>query len=300
MNDEILSFYRTQSAITRPGEYAALFSDLPQDVAELCRIVRGLVMHYATGDLYGCQISEVRAREMDTRYVERMLERILAQDPRPLSAARAPEDRLVGCCRDFSTLLCSLLRSQGVPARVRLGFAGYIRVAPDFAVDHVVVEYWRADEARWRMLDPQMDALLIQTNGIDFDVQDMPPGRFLTGGEAWRLCRAGQADPDNFGIDPAEYQIRGWTLIRDKLVQDLAALNKVEMLCWDAWGMLRKRTISDEDARLLDSIADLTLNNTASFAQLQRCFAQEQRVHLDGSVYASSPAVGRHKVALAL
>lgn len=30
-------------------------------------------------------------------------------------------------------------------------------------------------------------------------------------------------------------EICGWWLVRDKLEQDLAALNRVEMLCWDAW-----------------------------------------------------------------
>src|SRR5258708_23842399 len=121
MNDEILTFYREQSAITRPGKHAALFTDLPQTIEDLCKIVQGLIIHYDTGELYGCQISAEREREIDTRYVERMLERMLERDPRSLSEARAPELRLVGCCRDFSTMLCSLLRSKGIPARVRMG-----------------------------------------------------------------------------------------------------------------------------------------------------------------------------------
>lgn len=137
-----------------------------------------------------------------------------------------------------------------------MGFAVYIDRGPSFYIDHVVVEYWHEDEGRWRMVDPQMEALLIKTNGIDFDVQDMPQGRFLTGGEAWRRCRVGEADSDNFGIHPEVKEIRGWWLVRDKVMQDLAALNRVEMLCWDAWGMMRGKEINDEEAHLLDTIAD--------------------------------------------
>ncbi len=300
MKDEILTFYRTQSTITQPGKQSALFTDLPQSIEELCKIVQGLLIHYRAGDLYGCQITPEREREIDTRYIERMLERIVALDPRPLSEARTPQQRLVGCCRDFATLLCSMLRYQGVPARIRIGFAGYIALGPNFHTDHVVVEYWHEGEGRWRMVDPQMDALLIKLNRIDFNVHDIPPGRFLTGGDAWQRCRAGKANPDNFGIHPEVKEIRGWWLIRDKLVQDLAALNRVEMLVWDAWGMMRSNEISDEDSRLLDSIAELTLNSDTAFEELRHCFAQEERVRLESSICDASPAVGLHEVVLTL
>jgi hypothetical protein len=302
MKDEILTFYGEQSTITQPGKHSALFTDLPQSIEALCTIVQGLIIHCNAGYVYGCQIPAEREREMDTRYVEHMLERILELDPRPLSEARAPELRLVGCGRDFSTMLCSLLRSQGITARIRMGFAGYIGREPGrgFSVDHVVVEYWHEGEGRWRMVDPQMDALLIKANGIDFTVQNMPQGRFLTGGEAWRRCRAGEADPDTFGIHYEDKEIRGWWLVRDKVVQDLAALNRVEMLCWDAWGITRGKEISEEDSRLLDRIADLTSNSETAFEELRRCYAQEERVRPNGHVCVNSPAVGPHEVVLTL
>ncbi len=300
MKDEILTFYRTQSAITQPGKQSVLFADLPQGIEELCKVVQGLIIHYHTGDLYGCQITAEREREIDTRYVERMLERIIELDPSPLSEARTPQQRLVGCCRDFATMLCSMLRYQGIPARIRIGFATYIDLGPNFHTDHVVIEYWHERERRWLVVDPQMDALLIKLNRIDFDVHTMPQGRFLTGGEAWLRCRAGKADPNNFGIHPEVKEIRGWWLIRDKLVQDLAALNRVEMLVWDAWGMMRSNDINDEDSCLLDSIAELTLNSDAAFEELRHCYAQEERVRLDGNVCNYSPAVGPHEVVITL
>jgi hypothetical protein len=42
--------------------------------------------------------------------------------------------RLVGNCRDFSTMLCAMLRHQGVPARARCGFGAYF--LPNHYEDH--------------------------------------------------------------------------------------------------------------------------------------------------------------------
>src|SRR5256886_10114387 len=39
---------------------------------------------------------------------------ISALDPRPLAEARPPERRLVGCCRDFTVLLCAMARHHGI------------------------------------------------------------------------------------------------------------------------------------------------------------------------------------------
>lgn len=75
-----------------------------------------------------------------------MLARIKELDDRPLKFPRQPDKRLVGICRDQATLLCALLRHQGVPARVRFGFSAYFE--PNFYFDHVVSEFWQADEQR--------------------------------------------------------------------------------------------------------------------------------------------------------
>jgi transglutaminase-like putative cysteine protease len=45
-----------------------------------------------------------------------MLECLLAQDDRPLTAGRPVDTRLVGVCRHFTVLLAGMLRAQGVIA----------------------------------------------------------------------------------------------------------------------------------------------------------------------------------------
>ena len=86
---------------------------------------------------------------------------------------------------------------------------------------------------------------------------DLEPGEFLTGGEAWALCRRGEADPSLFGVDGAPH---AWGIgeVRGNAIRDLAALNKIEMLPWDEWGRMdasyKGKTGSDFDD-LMDTIA---------------------------------------------
>lgn len=88
------------------------------------------------------------------------------------------------------------------------------------------------------------------------DPEDLRPGQFLSGGEAWQAFRDGQVDAAQFGVygtanfGPAE--------IRGNAVKDLAALNKVEMLPWDEWGRMgasyKGETGADYD-ELIDTLA---------------------------------------------
>ena len=87
--------------------------------------------------------------------------------------------------------------------------------------------------------------------------QDLSPGEFLSGGEAWSLCRQGLADPSKFGVDgfPDAWGIGE---VRGNAIRDLAALNKVEMLPWDEWGRMKASYDGDTGPdydELMDTIA---------------------------------------------
>jgi len=69
--------------------------------------------------------------------------------------------------------------------------------------------------------------------GISFDPLDVPRDQFLTAGVAWQMCRTGQDNPDHFGI----FNMRGLWFVRGNLVRDLLALNTIEILPWDVWGV---------------------------------------------------------------
>ena len=103
----------TQSAITSPGVQVGLYDDLPTGVAALRDVVQGLMVHVFWANQYGLTLSPERQAEIQLRYVSTQLARILELDPRPLTAARPVDNKLVGNCRDHSTLLASMLRHQG-------------------------------------------------------------------------------------------------------------------------------------------------------------------------------------------
>jgi hypothetical protein len=199
---------------------------------------------------------ERKKAEVNLRGVQPKLARLLELDPSPFNIPRPPERRLVGNCRDFSLLTISILKGRGIPARARCGFGAYFM--PDHYEDHWVVEYLDARQGRWIMVDTQLDALQRRVLHVGFDTLDMPPSQFITGGQAWLMCRRQGFDPDQFGIS----EWHGWDFIRGDLLRDVLALNNVELLPWDFWAALATPVAQLSEAELarLDTLAELTAN----------------------------------------
>jgi hypothetical protein len=88
------------------------------------------------------------------------------------------------------------------------------------------------------------------------DLSDVPRQRFLVAGHAWRACREG-ADPRSFGVAGTEM----WGLIEvyGNLFQDLACLQKVELLPW-AWYGLAKDEDGLMELDLLDKLAGISID----------------------------------------
>lgn len=290
---DALTYYATQSVVTDPGEMAGCFAGLPNDVAGLRRVARGLVIHYRGDDPLAHGIPEERLAEVDTRYAEPMLRRLMELDARPLSAERAPEKRLVGCCRDFTVLFLAMARHAGIPARARVGFA--TSFAPGLNVDHEVAEVWDAGERRWRLVDAELgDVHVDPTDGKALDPLDLPRDRFLVGGTAWHACRAGEADPARFLVDPGldVPQTRGWPYLLHNLIHDLAALNKEEMLLWDAWGLMERDSLTPAKEDLLDRIAAVTRAIAPDFIAARALYADEPGPRVPPVVTSYSPLTG--------
>ena len=229
-----------------------LINNLGLDPLGLCRVAQNLFWPPDGPDSGG--LSEAKLAERNTRPATRLLARALELDSSVLTRPRSRDRRVVGTCRHFSVMATALLRAAGVPARARCGFATYFK-APDLRpgakVDHWVTEYWSTEEARWVRIDAEILGL-----GVIPAPEDLAPGQFLTGGEAWRLVRDGSEDPELFGVGGTDNW--GPAEIRGNLLRDLAALAKVEMLPWDEWGPMRDsydgRTGEDFDV-IMDKLA---------------------------------------------
>lgn len=265
-------YYSSSGKITSPGAHATLFDPLPRDMKSLTQIIHGLMIHVFWIEKYGITLPEERKAEVQLRTAEKMLTRILELDPRPLTEPREPGKRLVGNCRDHSVLLIAMLRHQGVPARARCGFSKYFE--PNWHMDHWVVEYWNAEQNRWILVDSQLDELQCGKLSIPFDPLDVPRDQLLVGGRAWQLCRADQANPDTFGI----FEMKGLWFVRGDFIRDVASLNKMELLPWDAFGLMDKRDGTPEDLAFLDKVAELTAGDVPKFEVVRDLYENDPRL----------------------
>jgi len=267
-------------------------SALPGDLGALREASSQLVFHYrAGGDYAENGIDPGRIAEIDTRYADAMLARLAELGGQPLTAERPPRQRLLGCCRDFTVLFLAIARHQGVPARARVGFAGYF--VPGWFIDHVVAEVWDAGQQRWRLVDPELaDGHTGGSDPAPVDPLDVPADRFLTGARAWRACRTREADPERFAVDP-DLKIpgtRGWPYLRHNLVHDLAALTKREMLLWDEWGLAElEAEPSPDQLALLDDLAAVTASPGLTIGQAED-YTRRDGLRVPPVVTSHSPA----------
>lgn len=277
-----LGYYARLGPMTDPRHHAARLAELPEDVPDLCRAIQGFVLHQAWAPAYGVDMPPERFGDAQARTLPAILDRVLELDARPLTRARPRIDRFMGTCRDFAVLLCGALRQRGVPARARCGFATYFE--SDRYVDHWVVEHWSAAEDRWVWTDPQLDEFQLEAVKADFDPLDLPAGRFWPAGRAWRACRSEGADARQFGI----FDMWGLWFVRGNVVRDLAALNKMELLPWDGWGMLEELGNDewpDEVVSWLDRAAALAEHPDSSLAELQALYESSPRGRVAGTVF---------------
>jgi hypothetical protein len=221
--------FLTPGVMTGVGRHADAVGRLPGSFSGIAEVLHGLLIHEFLGEMYGVALTADDRETVHLRRTADLLDAVVARDDGPLGVAREPARRVATNCRGFTVVAVALLRAHGIPARARCGFGAYF--TPGFYEDHWVVEY--QDDGRWKRGDAQIDDVQHKAFGIDFDLADLPEGRFLTGGEAWRLVRSGKADPDKFGLSSIPESGDWW--IAANLVRDVAALAGVEVLPWDCW-----------------------------------------------------------------
>jgi hypothetical protein len=223
-------YYAAHDEFTAVGEHGALFDALPSDVAGLCRVIQGLLIHDHSGlHLYGDPPASFHRASRETLPVSRRIIEIMTAQKAPLTEVRQPFERTVGTCRDFSLMLCAMLRQQGVAARVRCGFARYFD--PPSYEDHWICKYWKADEQRWALADAQLDDAHKAHLSIHFDTTDVPSDQFIYSWRAWRRCQSNPADAARFGHGDDT----GAWFVRVNLARDLLAVSKREISPWDTW-----------------------------------------------------------------
>jgi hypothetical protein len=280
VDQRILDYYATPGRFTRleDGDFSS------NDVRKVVEVVQGLLVYDVVAQpFYGVELTAEQAEAIHERDTARLLAIARAVDARPLAQARPAGNRVGARCHAFSRLTVAFLRSAGVPARARCGFGAYFR--PGWFEDHWVAEYWNAADTQWQMVDAQLDATWRTVISFAGDAFMITPAEFVSAGHAWQAWRRGDLDAGRCGLSAISEHGAHW--IAGNLRLDLASLNKVEMLPWDVWGAGWQPGEQPTDAQLdlFDTVAALTINPDARFAELRSRYETEDSLRMDGTVF---------------
>lgn len=289
-NQDFISYYSLHSLNSNPGQYESLLRKLPDNTEELCNIIHDLIIHFNnTEDLYDFKPKLEEIREVNTRYMDQILKVILAKDPSPLYKKRKPRKRFFGSCRDFSLMLCSILRSKKIPSRLRCGFGSYLESGRFW--DHWACEFWQKKESRWILVDPEIGKEEKQVYDVpaDLDNTDLKREQFMVAGLVWERCMSKKADPNLFGPHNLG---SGLPFIRGNLLLDFASLNKVELLPWDVHPFLNtlnfgKRGLIKRENNLIDLLAKLTRQSgNSAFQDIRSLYKSKHSLKVGLAVWS--------------
>lgn len=195
------------STYTEPGLYKkALANELPDDIRTLGKLIRSQIIHQVTLKNYQFASKEELAQGTKTKLpwyrqpedavlptTASMLTELYRRDPRGLVEDRAVKDKLILTCRPVSILMAAILKSKGIPSRVRSGFASYLPGYKARYVDHWVNQYWDKSREIW---------ITIDIDGSDvikgFDPYNIPEDKFYFSAVAWLDAREGTIRPEDF------------------------------------------------------------------------------------------------------
>lgn len=275
--------YTGQTRFSDPRARAALFDPLPADPGAIGEVIRNLVVHYRAS---GIDFPPDRLAEIDSRWADRLLDADRRRFDTPLTEPRPPEQRIVGCCRDFTLLSVAALRHKGIPARSRIGFADYLD--PHWHHDHVVTEYW--DGARWVADDTQIDA-----SDVRLDQGGLRPAA-----QVWAAHRRGEIDVDTFGVGGGVDNLHGEWFVRNYVIYELAHRRGDELLLWDVWGDVSLD--AGDDLALIDEVADLLQSADAGDARAEEkladLYADDPRLRPGDQIRCVSPRGHDYRVDL--
>ncbi len=283
------SFYLQYSQYTWPGLYAPkIAKELPNDIEEIGLLVRNQLTHrkvLENGRL-GVEIPEVygdmtkvpwyRQPEDDVFITAAaMLAEIYRRDPKGFHHRRAEENRIILTCRFVAVLMASILKTKGIPARVRSGFAPYFNLYGGRAADHWITEYWNTKDQRWVRVD--VDGSLEAY--LDFDPYDIPDGTFIYSADAWLDVREGRKSGETFwnAADHTGLMVISWELFYDfhcLMNNEVIYIHVPEFI----YGQFDK--IGPKELEEIDDLARLMQKPDENFAKLKDIWEKETKYRI--------------------
>jgi hypothetical protein len=262
MSNEHLDQFRHFSMYTDPGEYGFLYDELPTTLDGINKIVHTQLIHPAAVR-FGVKFTKEQEKDEELLTISKILAKLQERAPIGLSMNRRMEQRVVNNCRGHALLMASMLKVQGVPARLRCGFAPYL--LDGFSCDHTVLEAWM--EGRWRLMDADATNEFVRNRGYSFDVYDMSREMFDFGWQAWQQVRQNIHPIERYGIPGGR---SGWPFLQTALIRDMLALFGEEVMVWTCPPF--KNLYDDKVQSTLDKVARLMAAPDQNWHELKQYY----------------------------
>ncbi len=288
--DKILEFYKQTSPYTYLGPYKDFAVRLTDDINELCILQRMQIIHPFAyddpdirkqskcfwGDMTKIPVTRLNYEDDLFPTASSMLCELLRKD-HSYHNARKAEDKIHITCRGQAILLASILKAKGYSARVRSGFAPYIK-ENGVAIDHWITEYYDQHKQRWVLVDADEHC---SDHEMGFDLNDIPRNKFIFGAEAYlgmrrhvyteeEICYT--STPPTFGLKAS---LHG-------LFYDFHAIMNDEIIFLHLPKYIQDKNfeLSEAEYRELDELATLMLDVDANFEKLLEIWNKEAKFRI--------------------
>lgn len=277
---------------TNPGLYKNfLKNDLPEDVQKVGELVRKQIIHRTTleagnvgtnadkkfGDM--TKVPWYQQPEDDILITaSAMLAELYRRNEKGFIENRSEKDKLVLTCRFVAVLMASILKSKGIPCRVRAGHAPYFNMGSlgKVSTDHWINQYWNSKKRRWITIDVDGSWSL----NDNFNPYDVPERKFDFPADAWLNIRAKKDEPNRFYNANSE---RGaivvlWSLFYDfhcLMNSEITYVHVPELATYAGFGKL-----SEKDLGEIDALARLMRNPDENFDKLQHVWNTSKQFRL--------------------
>ncbi|MCI9279854.1 MAG: hypothetical protein HFJ02_03525 [Bacilli bacterium] len=290
MNSKILDFYKQTSLYTDLGLYKEFAKQLTNDIDELCVLQRMQIIHpiaYSDSDIrqqskcFWGDMTKVPITRLDYEddlfpTASSMLCELLRKN-NEYRVDRKAEDKIHVTCRGQAILLASILKAKGYSARVRSGFAPYIKY-DGINYDHWITEYFDENKNRWVLVDADEHC---SDHEMGFDLNDIPRDKFIFGAEAYLGMRNNKYKTEEiyYASDPAtlglKASIRGLFYDFHSLMNDEIIFLHLPKYIQD-----KKFELSEEEYIELDKLAELLLEPDKNFDKILYIWNKEPKFRI--------------------
>lgn len=290
MNNKILDFYKKTSLYTDLGLYKDFMKNLTDDINELCVLQRMQIIHpiaYSNPDIrtqskcFWGDMTKVPITRLDYEddlfpTAISMISELLRKDC-IYDKERKAENKIHVTCRGEAILLAATLKAKGYSARVRSGFAPYIKY-DGVNYDHWITEYYDTNKKKWVLVDADEHC---PDHEMGFNLNDIPRDKFVFGAEAYLGVRNGKYKHEEiyYASDPATLGLKA--SIRG-LFYDFHSLMNDEIIFLHLPKYIQSKNfeLSEEEYQELDELANLMLNPDKNFDELLKIWNNESKFRI--------------------